>query len=105
MDKSKEGKVKNKMTIYFKEPEETKVIPPEEIEEDAKEVDSELAIRGGYAIMNLIWKLIVAPLVFMLLWNSILTNSFGAARIDYFKSLGILVMSAIALGKIEIDRE
>ena len=94
------------MTIYFKESaevqEEEEVLTPEEIEQNAK---NELAITGGYAILNLIWKVVVGPLVFMFLWNSILTNTFGAARIDYLKSLGILVMSAIALGKIEIERE
>ena len=82
------------MTIYLDnravEEEEKEELEELELEEKKKE--------AAKMVANIVWHAAVAPVIFFLLWNSILTPLFGFAKIGYLKSLGILFMAHLLRG-------
>ena len=72
----------------------------EEEEREITEQQEQLARQKDAAEIaaKLFWHLLIAPVVFFLLWNSILTSLFGLAKIGYLKSLGILLMAHLLRG-------
>ena len=59
--------------------------------------ENEEAIKAGKAIANLI----LNPVLLMLLWNWLIPGLFGLATINYFKALGLYIMSRILFDKHE----
>jgi hypothetical protein len=84
----------NKMTVYL----DNRSV--EEEEREITEQQEQLARQKDAAEITakLFWHLLIAPVVFFLLWNSILTSLFGLAKIGYLKSLGILLMAHLLRG-------
>lgn len=83
------------MTVYLDQRSEE---DPERFAEEQK-LQEELAKKAGAVVLaNILWKLALGPILFFLLWNSILTPMFGIAKIGYLKSLGILTMAALIRG-------
>jgi hypothetical protein len=80
----------NKMTIYL----DNRAVEEEEKEDELEQQKKEAAKM----VATIVWHAAVAPVVFFLLWNSILTPLFGFAKIGYLKSLGILFMAHLLRG-------
>lgn len=75
------------MTIYF-----DKFKGQED--EDASPVPKTRAEKVG-----LIAGLLCLPLIFMLLWNWLMPAIFGLPAIGYFKSIGLIIISRMLIGK------
>ena len=67
-------------------------------EEDAEKELEEQKKKAAKMVANMVWHVVAAPVIFFLLWNSILTPLFGIAKIGYLKSLGILIMAHLLRG-------
>lgn len=78
------------MTIYL----DNRAVEEEEKEDELEQQKKE-AVK---MVATIVWHAAVAPVVFFLLWNSILTPLFGFAKIGYLKSLGILFMAHLLRG-------
>lgn len=81
------------MTIYL-DNRAVEEAEAEELEEEKERLKREAAKK----VANVVWHVAVAPVIFFLLWNSILTPLFGFAKIGYLKSLGILFMAHLLRG-------
>ena len=86
------------MTVYLDERSEKD--KAEELQAEADELAKKAAL---VFLATFIWKLALAPVIFFLLWNLILTPTFGIAKIGYLKSLGILTMAALVRGGPKIE--
>ena len=85
------------MTIYL----DNRAVAESEAEEEQERIEREQEERKTEAakmVANIVWHAAVAPVIFFLLWNSILTPLFGFAKIGYLKSLGILFMAHLLRG-------
>lgn len=82
------------MTIYL----DNRAVEEEEKEEQEELELEEKKKEAAKMVANIVWHAAVAPVIFFLLWNSILTPLFGFAKIGYLKSLGILFMAHLLRG-------
>jgi|TARA_B100000035_G_scaffold97483_1_gene82682 hypothetical protein len=78
------------MTIYFNK-------FKDEVEEDIEEEVSRPRTRAEK--LGMITGLLCIPLVFMLLWNWLMPVIFGLPAIGYFKSIGLIIISRMLIGK------
>jgi len=92
------------MTIYLdkRSEEVTDSELTEEEREHLAKAEREIAVK---AVMNFIWRVALAPVIFLVLWNIILSPTFGITKIGYFKSLGMLVMASIVLSSIKLEKD
>ena len=84
----------NKMTVYL----DNRSVEEEEKELTEEREQKENAEKAAKITVQILWHLLVAPVLFFLLWNAILTPLVGLAKIGYLKSLGILLMAHLLRG-------
>jgi len=82
------------MTIYL----DNRAVEEVEAEEEQQRLEEENKKEAVKMVANVVWHAVAAPIIFFLLWNSILTPLFGFAKIGYLKSLGILFMAHLLRG-------
>ena len=84
------------MTVYL---DNRSVIEEEEAEKEELQQEEE-RIKSSKQVATVLWHVVVAPVAFWLLWNTILTPLFGFATIGYLKALGILFMAHLLRGSV-----